>query len=90
MDKMNGTKFSRDYISKRKLKKNDYIWISSYALCFGMQTSRMLRATVFSVKALMTMVVVNGKEWRIQWNKWQVIWDNKAALHMLNPLIFNI
>jgi len=52
--------------------------------------SRMLRATVCSIKALMTMVVVNGKEGRIQWNKWQIIWDNKAALHMLNPLICNI
>jgi len=52
--------------------------------------SRMLRATMCSIKALMTMVVVNGKEWRIHWNKWQVIWDNKAALHMLNPFIFNI
>ena len=65
MDKMNGTKFSTEYISKTKLKKNEYMWISSYALCFGMQTSTMLRATVCSIKALMTMVVVNGKEWRI-------------------------
>lgn len=65
MDKMNGTKFSTEYISKRKLNKIDYIWISSYALCFGMQTSRMLRATVCSINALTTMVVVNRKEWSI-------------------------